>query len=227
MARSPISQQESAPAGRRVGRKAHRALSGGGEGPFSRESLHQSKTEAIIAAAARLIHERGVSGTSLDDVAEALGITKPAVYYYIPSKEELIFQCHMRIVRHQAAAIDAAAAHTGPGIEKIRIFVRDYAQFVWSADSGLPRLWHDRSLSAPRRRAVNKAYFEQSDRVVRIIEAAMGDRSLRRRDPLVVERALVSSILWVPIWYSERDVPYDQDKLLDELLQIFFRGLQA
>jgi AcrR family transcriptional regulator len=225
--RAPARPTRASSTERQAGRKAARPAPGGGEGPFSRDTLHQSKTDAIIAAAARLIHERGVAGASLDDVAEALGISKPAVYYYISSKEELVFQCHLRIVRHQAAAIDAAAAHPGLGIEKIRIFVSAYAKFVWSPDSGLPRLWQDRSLGAQRRRAVNRAYFAQSDRLVQIIRSAVTDRSMKPRDPVVVERALVSSILWIPIWYSERDVAFDQDALLEEVLRIFLQGIEA
>lgn len=192
---------------------------------FSREEAHQSKADAIVAAAARLIHQNGVAGTSLDDVADALGITKPSVYYYVASKDELVFRCHLRIAAHQAQAIDAATSHPGPGAEKLRIFLRAYAKFVWSADSGLPRLWQDRTLSGTKRRDVNRAYFEQSDRLVEIVKGAIRDKSIRARNPTVVERALVSSILWVPIWYAERGTEYDADDVLDELLDIFFSGL--
>jgi AcrR family transcriptional regulator len=40
--------------------------------------------------ATRLFAERGFAGTSLQDIADALGITRPALYYYVKSKEELL-----------------------------------------------------------------------------------------------------------------------------------------
>lgn len=40
--------------------------------------------------ATRLFAERGFAGTSLQDIADALGITRPALYYYVKSKDELL-----------------------------------------------------------------------------------------------------------------------------------------
>jgi AcrR family transcriptional regulator len=40
--------------------------------------------------ATRLFAERGFAGTSLQDIADALGITRPALYYYVKSKDEVL-----------------------------------------------------------------------------------------------------------------------------------------
>ncbi len=192
---------------------------------FNRGDQHQIKTDAIITAAARLISENGVGGTSLDDVADKLGVTKPSVYYYVNSKEELIFLCHMRIVEQQTLAVDRAIATSGTGADKIKAFIRTYAQFVWSPDSGLPRLWQDSSLNAKRRKEVNKAYLKQAKRIGALIDGGKKDGSLFPHDSEIVERALVSSILWVPIWYNEQSLPYDREKLLEMIIELFFTGL--
>ena len=44
----------------------------------------------IYEQAIRLFAERGFAGTSLQDIADALGITRPALYYYVKSKDELL-----------------------------------------------------------------------------------------------------------------------------------------
>jgi TetR/AcrR family transcriptional regulator len=206
-------------------RKTTATLDRADSDPFSRGDQRQLKTDAIVAAAARLIHQRGVAGTSLDDVADALGVTKPAVYYYVKNKEELVYLCHTRIAKGQAGAIDDALALEGTGAQKIRAFVERYARFVWAPDSGLPRLWQDNSLGAPKRKEIAKAYFEQSDRLVALIADARRDGSIGDHAPEIVERALVSSILWVPIWYNEKVLGYDQAALLAKLLDVFFTGL--
>jgi len=46
---------------------------------------------AIRDEAARIFAERGYNGSSLQEVADAMGFTKAAVYYYYPSKEALLF----------------------------------------------------------------------------------------------------------------------------------------
>ena len=43
----------------------------------------------IIGASYRLFQERGYRGTTMDSIADALGVTKPALYQYFPGKEEL------------------------------------------------------------------------------------------------------------------------------------------
>jgi AcrR family transcriptional regulator len=44
----------------------------------------------LFEQATRLFAERGFAGTSLQDIADALGITRPALYYYVKSKDELL-----------------------------------------------------------------------------------------------------------------------------------------
>ena len=51
------------------------------------------KREAVIHAAARAFNERGYHNTSLDDIAAALEVTKPTIYYYVENKEQLLFAC--------------------------------------------------------------------------------------------------------------------------------------
>lgn len=194
-------------------------------GAFSRAGQHKLKTDAIVAAAAKLIYKHGVVGTSLDDVADALGITKPSVYYYIENKEHLIYLCNKRIVETQTLAIDHAMATPGSGAEKIKAFLRFYAPFVWNPKSGLPKLWHESPLKSEKRKEINEAYYEQADRIVAIIKGGMDDGSIYPHDPEIVERALVSSILWIPIWFNAKEVSYDQEELLTKLIDVFFVGL--
>src|ERR1700738_172797 len=61
----------------------------------SRERLRDRavKREAVIRAAAREFNRKGYHNTSLDDIAARLEVTKPTVYYYVTSKEQLLFQC--------------------------------------------------------------------------------------------------------------------------------------
>src|ERR1700761_8617866 len=55
----------------------------------------------IVAAAARLIHERGVAGTTLDDVKAAAGVSGSQMYHYFPDKDDLA----EAVISHQADVI--------------------------------------------------------------------------------------------------------------------------
>lgn len=60
--------------------------------PVSNGHTDGTKYEAIVAAAAQLFAERGFSGTSLKDIADAVGVLKGSLYHYIDSKDDLLFE---------------------------------------------------------------------------------------------------------------------------------------
>jgi AcrR family transcriptional regulator len=59
--------------------------------------------ERILEVAARLFSERGFAGTSIRDIADALGVTKAALYYHFPSKDAILGE----IVAQPLAAVRA------------------------------------------------------------------------------------------------------------------------
>src|SRR5512135_2650034 len=110
-----------------------------------------AKRDAVLHAAARLFITRGFKGTSLDDIAASLGVTKPTLYHYVANKEEILFACVQRGLDALRAGI---AENTGRGIderEKLREVLRQYAAIVTS-DYGLCviRVGED-PLAEPRR----------------------------------------------------------------------------
>ena len=49
------------------------------------------RREELLSVAARLFCEKGYLSTTMDDIAYALSVTKPALYYYIKTKHELLY----------------------------------------------------------------------------------------------------------------------------------------
>src|ERR1700744_1838014 len=78
----------------------------------SRERVRERevKREAVIRAAAHAFNRKGYHNTSLDDIAAALDVTKPTVYYYVTNKEQLLFECFVA------------------GVEQIRVAFREVKQ---------------------------------------------------------------------------------------------------
>src|SRR5688572_1836138 len=58
-----------------------------------RANEHEEKRLAVLRTAAELFVTRGFHCTKLTDVAERLNITKPAIYYYFASKDEILLGC--------------------------------------------------------------------------------------------------------------------------------------
>lgn len=63
----------------------------------------------IYEQASKLFAERGFAGTSLQDIADAMGVTRPSLYYYVKSKDELLARLVTEITEGPAAEIKALA----------------------------------------------------------------------------------------------------------------------
>lgn len=64
-----------------------------------------TSADAIIDTAAQLFLARGFHNTSIDDVAEAAGISKPTVYSYVKSKQWLLDQIMLRVINDLGAVV--------------------------------------------------------------------------------------------------------------------------
>src|SRR5262249_50268950 len=63
---------------------------------FVKRDAQALKMDQIAMTASRLFNSRGIDGTSLDQIGEALGATKGALYHYFDDKEQLVVHCYKR-----------------------------------------------------------------------------------------------------------------------------------
>ncbi|MBV9818993.1 MAG: TetR family transcriptional regulator [Solirubrobacterales bacterium] len=82
-----------------------------------RTSADTDRRSEILAAAARCFDASGYHNTTIDDIAAAVGVSKPTVYYYFRSKHELLYLIHDEMLdlvlsRHEARAREGFASHS-------------------------------------------------------------------------------------------------------------------
>ena len=78
-----------------------------------------SRERDIVATAARLFKEKGYRATTLEDIAAAVGMLKGSLYYYIRSKEELLYLVVRDPIRKVYSELEAIVAADLPFTEKI------------------------------------------------------------------------------------------------------------
>src|SRR4051812_40520154 len=88
-----------------------------------------SRREELTRTAARLFADRGYHGTSLADVAEALGMQKASLYHHIDSKEDLLWAVAWGGAEAFHAALDAVPDDV-PVPGKIRLALRAHLRVV-------------------------------------------------------------------------------------------------
>lgn len=101
-----------------------------GEGPRPRgRPRGDSRLEEVLSVAAASFTSKGYGLTTLEDVAASLGMTRPALYYYAKSKEDLLLQCYDWTYRRFLERLDAAM-QGGLGRDRLIRFFAIYSEVV-------------------------------------------------------------------------------------------------
>ena len=133
----------------------------------------------IIDAAAEIFHRKGYSETSMQEIAEAVGILKGSLYYYIDSKEDLLFQMLLEVHEHAKGIVEETAALEVSAVERLRAYVQRHVEYNAQNLSKIAVYYHDFGLlTAKRKRAImdQRRYYEQF--VIGLIEDAKADGSV-------------------------------------------------
>ena len=100
-----------------------------------------TKREAVLKTAAQLFLEKSFGRTSMNDVAERLNITKPALYHYFNNKEDILLECYRLGVGLIEETLNEIADHCGNGLQKVEAFIH----LVCHGDDGQLRPVRDAS----------------------------------------------------------------------------------
>ncbi|MFH0245065.1 TetR/AcrR family transcriptional regulator [Streptomyces sp. HK10] len=80
----------------------------------------QPVPQRLLAAATRLFADRGYDRTSVQEIVEAAGVTKGALYHYFGSKDDLLHEIYGRVLRLQQERLDAFASSGAPVEQRLR-----------------------------------------------------------------------------------------------------------
>ncbi len=91
----------------------------------ARNERRREQTRAeILETAGDVVLRNGLAGFTLADVADELGLTKPALYYYFESKEALLFELLLREWVEAATEVQAAVEGTDNGADAVEQLMR-------------------------------------------------------------------------------------------------------
>src|SRR5215212_6365788 len=195
--------------------------------PRGRASGYDAQRAAILTRAAQLFAQQGYSGTSMNQVAEACGVSKPSLYHYVSDKYQLlveITQGHVDRLRALVAEQATAAPQT-PEARLRELIVRFMAAYA-DAQAQHRVLTEDvRFLEPKDRRRVLDAEREVVEAFAQAIAAARPDLGARRlHKPLTM--LLFGMMNWMFTWLRPGGALSHAD-MTPVVADLFFGGLQA
>jgi AcrR family transcriptional regulator len=182
-----------------------------------------NRREEVLRAAARLFSEHGFRQATLEDVANALNVTRPALYHYARSKDELAIQCAERAREEIANALATARLKT-TGREQMVAFFRRYAEIACADFGRFFVLVNEREFSPEMQEGSRTIRREVQDSVRRMVDAGVADGSLRQLDSADVARALFGAVNGIAHWYRPGR-GRSPDQIAQDYLTMFLGGL--
>ncbi|WP_024339203.1 TetR/AcrR family transcriptional regulator [Bradyrhizobium japonicum] len=193
--------------------------------PFeSRRRARDEKREAVLRAAVQLFLEQGYHRVTLNEVAERLNITKPALYNYFRGKDEILFECWSMGAELVDSVITEINGGGGSGLAKLRKLVHAYAALM-ATDFGASLVRFDLRDLTERNAAVARASKKRIDATFRrYIAAGTADGSIRPCDPKLAAFAIAGALNWIGHWYR-RDGELSPSEIADEFTVRLTEGL--
>ncbi len=195
---------------------------GRGGGPAANE-----RRAEIVAIAMSLFREKGYYATSLGDIADAIGFTKPAIYYYFESKDELLFTIVDEVVTDALRRIRAIAGREGSVAERLHDLLVENTRVVLENIEGNTVFYNERGLLSPERERDIRAREREYTQTVRDLYVEGVDAGeLLDIDPRVATATLLGASIWAYRWFdSEGRLTVEQ--VAEDVAKLLMSGYLA
>jgi len=191
----------------------------------TREEINEKKRLALIRTAGSAFKARGFHKTSLDDVAAALNVTKPTLYYYVDGKEDLLFRCHQHALDLGEQAFEFAKEGT-TGLDRLQRMLKRYIELMTDDFAAYSLLSDLNDLSEAHRTAVQKRR-RAFDTVFRgFISEGINDGSIRNCEPMLVVAWFMGAVNAIPRWFDAKGKLTGED-VANIYTDLVTRGLQS
>lgn len=160
-----------------------------------------SRRDAILQSVGTVLRNSRLTCLTMQDVADHLGITKGNLYYYFKSKQDLLFQCHMRCMDLSLEALHEILATPSSRVEALHtLLVRHITGMLENGFSGV--LLTDLDNLTPAQRLQYVARRDEFESGVRqLIDTGVRQGVYVCEDAKLASLIMLGSINWLPKWY--------------------------
>lgn len=160
------------------------------------------KRVEILRSAAAAFRRRGYHGATVEEIAEALSMTKGSLYYYFRNKEEILYFCHDYSLDILLEVLGKAQGSTHPPDEKLRRLIEAFVHTIIDELRGTALTLDVQALSPPLlRKVVDKR--DRFDHGIReILQDGIDQGIFAPGDPKLLTFAMLGAVNWITRWYD-------------------------
>lgn len=165
------------------------------------------KRKRIVEAARRLFYEKGYERTTLDDIADRLQVTKPFIYSYYKTKNEMLHEIAQQCI---AECLEAQARILAGKLsirEKLAKIVEEVAQIIIRNQANtIIYLREEMNLDWQIAQRIREQRDEFDHRMMKLLKDGTRAGVLHVVDERVTARCIGGILVWCALWYRDLGV---------------------
>ena len=159
----------------------------------------------ILVASAELFSRKGYEKTSMKDIADQVGISKPALYHHLKSKHELLYTIMNDLMEYGVAGLRQIEAMSVPVDEKIRLGIQHHLSSFDQYIAEFAVMLHEKTdwLPSSLEKKIKRKFKHYTSLWDKLIGEAISQKMIQTgTDPKILMWAILGMCNWVYKWYS-------------------------
>jgi len=191
---------------------------------MTKQSIRRERrVTAILESAVAAFRQHGYHGTTMEQIAEQLLMTKGSLYYYFKDKEEILFAVHDNALDRLLAELDRVKRRRVCPCERLEDILSSHIRIMVEGFSGTALALEFGALSPRRLRVVVEKRDRYEQAVRSFIEQGARQGCLRPTDPKLSGMAVLGAINWIGRWHRPGG-PAGAQEVARHFLDVFMGG---
>ena len=185
-----------------------------------------TRLEEVLQSAANIFFAKGFHATSIEDVARDVGMLKGSLYYYIKSKEDLLFQLLLAGIEDGDSYIAQHIDPEGEPVEQLERAIRAQIDYIIEHKVPFGLFLHEfDSLSGKRQHKVISVMSRYNNRFVELVKRGQAQGMLIDGEPWLIVNGILGMCNWLYRWYDPEQIS-SPEQVKQVFVNMLFSGLR-
>lgn len=185
-----------------------------------------TRLEEVLQSAAKIFFAKGFHATSIEDVARDVGMLKGSLYYYIKSKDDLLFQLLLAGIEDGDTFIAGQIEPDGDPLEQLERAIRAQIDYIIQNRVPFGLFLHEfDSLSGKRQHKLISVMSRYNNRFVELVKRGQAQGKLMEGEPWLIVNGMLGMCNWLYRWYDQDEVQ-DPERIKDIFVRLLLQGIR-
>lgn len=191
-----------------------------------RKKKKQKKKEEILQSALTLLADKGYHGTTMEEIASHLLMTKGALYYYFKDKQELVYESQIILLNEGISKAKKLRNSSESPMNKLKKMIQQHLHDLIRNQSGFKLMVKpDDIFSTEQQEEIFRLREKYAQIYDEVIHEGVEQKlfSLPKEDVKIARNLLLGAMNWVSQWYDfpkSKSIPNFLEAVTDYLLRI-------